>query len=103
MKATMTEQYLRDEGYSAIRTYHYHHKTMVLASKRIAYNYRMSICIKQEDYNEACFVNACLLKSVAMSSIIEDFARECLASSKKEFISTIRRMEEEFKENLGGK
>ena len=104
MKVTMTEGYLRDEGYTAVKTaVKENNKIVVWGSKAIGYDLTIRLSATQMKYADVCFINACALRNVALRSEVEAFAMQRKVTSKIEFLEAIHAIEKELKENLGGK
>ena len=103
MKVTMAEGYLRDEGYTAVKTVvKEKNKIVVWGSKAIGYDLTIRLSATQMKYADVCFINACALRHVALRSEVEAFATQRKVTSKIEFLEAIREIEKELKEN-GGK
>lgn len=102
MKVTMTEGYLRDEGYTAVKTVVKEKKIVVWGSKAIGYDLIIRLSATQMKYADVCFINACVLRHVALRSEVEAFATQRKATSKIEFLEAIKMIEKELKES-GGK
>lgn len=104
MKVTMTEGYLRDEGYTAIKTVvKEKNKIVIWGSKAIGYDLIIRLSATQMKYADVCFINACVLRHVALRSEVEAFATQRKVTSKIEFLEAIQAIEKELKENSGGK
>ena len=104
MKVTMTEGYLRDEGYKAVKTVvKENNKIVVWGSKEIGYDLMIRLSATQMKYADVCFINACALRHVALRSEVEAFATQRKVTSKIEFLEAIQAIEKELKENSGGK
>lgn len=100
----MTEGYLRDEGYTAVKTVvKEKNKIVVWGSKAIGYDLIIRLSATQMKYADVCFINACVLRNVALRSEVETFATQRKATSKIEFLEAIKMIEKELKENSGGK
>ena len=102
MKVTMTEGYLRDEGYTAVKTVvKENNKIVVWGSKKIGYDLMIRLSATQMKYADVCFINACVLRNVALRSEVEAFAMQRKVTSKIEFLEAIQEIEKELK--TGGK
>ena len=103
MKVTMTEGYLRDEGYKAVKTVTESNNTIVVwGSKEIGYDLTIRLSATQKKYADVCFINACALRHVALRSEVEAFAMQRKVTSKIEFLEAIKEIEKELKERTSG-
>lgn len=102
MKVTMTEGYLRDEGYTAVKTVVKKNKIVVWGSKAIGYDLIIRLSATQMKYADVCFINACVLRHVALRSEVEAFAMQRKVTSKIEFLEAIQEIEKELKERTNG-
>ena len=104
MRVTMAECYLRDEGYTAVKTVaKENNKIVVWGSKAIGYDLTIRLSATQMKYADVCFINACVLRNIALRSEVEAFATQRKVTSKIEFLEAIKMIEKELKENSGGK
>ena len=102
MKVTMTEGYLRDEGYTAVKTVVKKNKIVVWGSKAIGYDLIIRLSATQMKCADVCFINACVLRHVALRSEVEAFAMQRKVTSKIEFLEAIQEIEKELKERTNG-